>query len=234
MEYDVGLDGLELILATEETFGVSLRDEDLSKAKTPRDLAKLVFEQLHQTDEAICQTHRAFNVLRRGLTTVLGVPRSQVTLEFNFGDLIPRDKQRETWLRLKNEVDARSWPVLAYPKWISIPRLIVGLILTLTAFFFALLIPVVGIAIGLPASIILGLVYAIGSNRLLSAYRNRLPTKFCHVKKLLPYVTTSTRIEWTFDQTLDRLRTVVIEKLGLKESQYHHDARFKEDLAVDQ
>ncbi len=50
----MGLDLVELVMAIEEAFGVSLSDSECAKAVTPRLLGDLVFAKLQTVEEGVC------------------------------------------------------------------------------------------------------------------------------------------------------------------------------------
>lgn len=115
----MGLDGVELVMVLEESFGVELKDDEVGKAVTPRMVGDLIFAQLSATDEKTCQTQRAFYVLRKELRQLFGLHRKQVTLDTPIRPLMPRRKERELWPQLGVAVAARKWPRLVRPRWMS-------------------------------------------------------------------------------------------------------------------
>ena len=60
MEPDMGLDGVELIMAVEEKFGISISDEEAQRVLTVGDMKRLVRAKLDITDSASCLTQRHF------------------------------------------------------------------------------------------------------------------------------------------------------------------------------
>lgn len=108
----MGLDGVELVMALEEAFGVELKDEEVFKAVTPRLIGDIIFSKLQATDERVCQSQRSFYVLRRALMRQFGLRRGEVTLDRKLREFIPRERERDLWPALKEAVQARSWPRL--------------------------------------------------------------------------------------------------------------------------
>ena len=115
----MGLDGVELVMALEEAFGVDLINDDLSKTVSPRLIGDVIFSKLQATDERLCQSQRAFYILRKALMGLLGLKRQEVTLDCRLSAFIPRERERELWPQLQTVVGARTWPRLARPKWMS-------------------------------------------------------------------------------------------------------------------
>src|SRR5664280_544509 len=61
---DMGLDAVELVMAVEEKFGISISDEEASNAPTVGDLEKLVRARLEIADADSCLSQRAFHLIR--------------------------------------------------------------------------------------------------------------------------------------------------------------------------
>lgn len=51
----MGLDGVELVMAAEEAFGVTLTAGDVEQMTIPRMLGDLIFSKLQSTDQSVCQ-----------------------------------------------------------------------------------------------------------------------------------------------------------------------------------
>jgi hypothetical protein len=71
----MGLDGVELIMAYEEAFGIQFTDEDAVKIRTPRDVIDFVASKVEVTSETICFEQRAFYTLRAALLELTAVQR---------------------------------------------------------------------------------------------------------------------------------------------------------------
>jgi hypothetical protein len=73
----MGLDGVELLLSIEETFGIAITDPEAEACATPGAVIDLVLGKLRTTDEQVCVSQRAFYLLRKGLSRTLGVWHSR-------------------------------------------------------------------------------------------------------------------------------------------------------------
>ena len=104
----MGLDGVELVLAFEEAFGVTITDAEAEASITPAVVIDLIFGKLRSSDEQVCVSQRAFYLLRRGLARTLGASRRSVTLGTDVRSLIVGRSEREMWHDLKATVQARS------------------------------------------------------------------------------------------------------------------------------
>jgi hypothetical protein len=115
----MGLDGVELVMSIEEAFGITITDAEAQSCVTPAKLIDLVFGKLRVGDERLCISQRAFYLLRKGLTRTLGASRRKVDLGTDIRSFITGGSQREAWEDLKTAVQARSWPALSRPTWLT-------------------------------------------------------------------------------------------------------------------
>jgi acyl carrier protein len=220
----MGLDGIELVMALEERFGVTITDAEAEACFTPAAVIELIFGKLRASDERVCVSQRAFYLLRKGLTRALGVSRRSVALSSDIRSFTAGRSDREVWDDLKTAVQARSWPALARPLW-----LVVSLwLLSLGAFcaFFAVFPWYV-------AAFCTGFL-AFFADWITRPLRSRIPARFSRIRELVPFAVTSDVIAWTRDQVASLVKKLVIEQLGLREGQYREDAHFIKDLGLDQ
>lgn len=219
----MGLDAVELVMATEEAFGVTLTNAEAEVAVTPGHLIDLVFGKLRCGDERVCLSQRAFYLLRKGLVTTLGVSRQSITPAVDIRLFLKGRLERETWYGLRKAVEARRWPALARPKWL------VGWMWLVSISAFFVLFTVIHWAFA--ALVTVWIAFAV--NQLTQEMRSRIPVGFCTVRSLVPYAMTSEAIAWRRDQVAAKVRKLVIEQLGLKEGEYREDAHFIKDLGMD-
>jgi acyl carrier protein len=111
----MGLQGIELIMDFEEAFGVELTDAEAIESVTPRMIGDVIFSKLKATDERICQSQRAFYILRRAFIRIFNIDRKSITPDTQFRDFIGRSQEKEIWEQLRLAVAARSWPKLTLP-----------------------------------------------------------------------------------------------------------------------
>lgn len=62
----MGLDGVEIIIETEETFGIDIPNEVVERIETPGDLIDYVASSVDMTAVDECLTQQFFYRLRRG------------------------------------------------------------------------------------------------------------------------------------------------------------------------
>ncbi len=113
----MGLDGVELVMAWEESFGISITDTDAGKLLTPRMATDLIYDKL--TTAAMpgpggCLTQRAFHRLRSALQTAFDIPSVLIRPDALLGGLFPLGTRRERWQILQAHVGVNSFPKMFF------------------------------------------------------------------------------------------------------------------------
>lgn len=209
-------------MSIEEGFGVTIADAEAEACVTPAAVIDLVFGKLRASDERVCVSQRAFYFLRKGLTRTLGVSRRKVDLSVDIRSFAAGKSDQEVWDDLKTAVQARSWPALARPRWLTAIIWILSLgtfCALITAFHWAVAVACTGLVAYVAA-------------RLTRPFRSRIPARYSRLRELVPFAVTSDAISWTRDQVATLVRKLVIEQLGLREGQYREDAHFIKDLGM--
>jgi len=219
----MGLDGVELVMALEEGFGVTIADAEAEVCVTPAAVIDLIFGKLRASDERVCASQRAFYLLRKGLTRTLGVSRRKVALTADIRSFTAGRSERDVWNDLKTAVQARSWLALARPKWIVASMWFLSL-----GTFCALIRPFHWAAAAVGTVLV-----ACVATQITRPFGSRIPARYSRLRKLVPFAVTSDAIGWTREQVTSLVRKLVIEQLGLREGQYREDAHFVKDLGMD-
>ena len=96
--HKMGLDAVEIVIATEETFGISISDAEAEQMLTPRMLIDHVKCAVGaQSKTRPCLSQRAFHRVRHSLVTTTGIKRSEVSLSTKVRNLFPKHKRVESW-----------------------------------------------------------------------------------------------------------------------------------------
>lgn len=93
----MGLDAVELVMAVEEKFGISITDEEATKTVTVGDLKRPVRAKLDVADAAGCLTQRAFHLIRKNATAEFGVLRHNLRPDATLETVVPQSTRRESW-----------------------------------------------------------------------------------------------------------------------------------------
>src|SRR5688572_20344208 len=99
----MGLELVELVMETEETFDLSIPDEDAGRIRTPREMTDYVIARLRFPQEGGCLTQKTFYRVRRAAVSCLAVPRSAVKPATPWNDLLPRWRRSRAWNRIRSD-----------------------------------------------------------------------------------------------------------------------------------
>ncbi len=123
----MGLDGVELIMTTEESFGISITDEEASKIINVDDLYLLVLSKVGLASKDKCLTAKAFYLLRTVIAKRVKINRCLIRKETQLQELILLNNRKSIWKSIGLEMnmilpDLTRNIVLNYALWI-IPSL---------------------------------------------------------------------------------------------------------------
>jgi len=112
----MGMDGVELVIGWEEEFEIEIPDEAASRIKTVGEVVDLIHEQLRTREarDEYCPTSRAFYALRRSLCELLNLPRRAIAPKTKLGELIPHQRRRQVWKKLRQA--GFNMPALSLPE----------------------------------------------------------------------------------------------------------------------
>ena len=240
----MGLDGVELIMAVEEEFGVELSDADAGKLRTPRDLVDCVFGKIQAAQGETCRSQRAFYRLRRAICAQTGALRKTGTPATPLADLLPKDLKDPIWQVLRRTVEAEKW---RWPGLVRPPGLVRALangvcLFSIVASFVLVprVLPSLADGLGLfgarvvvllAAACVLGPLAAL----LTRPQRRYLPVKIKRVgdlARLWPSINPAA-FSLTREQVAEKIRTIVQEQLGVTPEKYREDGDFVRDFGMD-
>ncbi len=127
----MGLDGVELILAVEESFGIQIANEEAATLFTVGDLYKFIAKKVPAPDLKTCMTSAVFYRMRRGIETSTGVNRRDIRPTTLLADLMPRKRRRECWLRTQQAINLKL-PRLRHADWIQLIFIVAGITLAVS------------------------------------------------------------------------------------------------------
>lgn len=96
----MGLDGVELVMAFEEEFGIEFSDADAARMMTPRDVIDHILRTI-QVGQRRCTSRAGFYQFRRACISMLGVARNQVRPDTQLVALLPAGSIRTDWSQLR-------------------------------------------------------------------------------------------------------------------------------------
>jgi acyl carrier protein len=239
----MGLDGVELVMQFEETFGIRITDEEATRCRTPRMVIDVILSKLEGTDERVCRSQRAFYIIRRTLVRVFGLERKSITPDMHFRDFIPESREKELWEQIRATLKPRNWPGLARLAWLSSSLRTIGLAVFLGATVFGIIQGpwrtgtagwVQLVFVSIYGGAVLTILYGVIASLLTRSYCLYLPADVRSIRDMIPYAITSDYMPaWTRADVAAAVKRIVIDQLGIDEASYTEDSRFVEDFNMD-
>lgn len=221
----MGLDSVELVLATEEEFQIAISDEEASHCTTPDMLTELVYSKLRKSTHDNCPSKHGFYVVRRALIDQFALPRERVRPESELEDLIDRKNRKESWeVLLRRISDGKTiYAPLERPRWI-VSLIYLSSLVTLAAALFE----TESASLSLIVSCLLGVtLYSVAS-----LFKIEFPRDYRRVRDLVRIVGTLDASVWNREDVYFRVRKLVSEQLGVKECDIHPNSHFVKDLGM--
>jgi hypothetical protein len=227
----MGLDLVELVLDTEETFGIRINDDDAASIHTPGELAEYVAAQVSAAWAGACHSRICFYRLRSALMAIWDAPRKKIRPATPLAELMPQDESLpERWARLDAALGARMFPKPAYPpglkKWIIAIECAPSFLLPVCAAWRHWS--------PLPSFLATMLVFflvAFFTERRFRHKRIFIPKGFQTVADILPYVPSSAAT-WTRADILEVILMLTSKHSGVPRSEIRADSRFVQDLGM--
>lgn len=236
----MGLDAVELIMEVEETFDLSIEDDEYVRFKTVGDLHQFLVEKFAvmqelQVKAGGCLSLAPFLDVRRTLVALANIDRSSVRPKTSLETVIPLRCRRQLWNELQSATHIRL-PALVLPdgfKELAAALLVCGFLIVAvaTAVWLSLaLLVFAGVALLLLSLLIFRL-----TRPLATAFPANCETVSDLVRFARPPHYPSQRLSGfagDSDAIWTKLVEVVVSALGVQPSDVTPDARFREDLMV--
>jgi hypothetical protein len=233
----MGLDSVELVMAVEEQFGITISDEEAQEMRTVGDMYQCVLGKVMTTEKSSCLTQKAFHLLRRTAMQLFSVPRDQFRPDTQLNLIIPKDSRRENWRTFQSAVGAANWPKLALSWAGALTLLALVFVLPWSMFVFGTAVLKWNALVAGTAALAL-MVLSIRAGKLVT---RPFETEFRQVSTVrdLAYVLAAQNprlfgtehATWTADETWAVLASVIKVQTGV--SQFTKDSRFVGDLKID-
>jgi acyl carrier protein len=126
----MGLDGVELVLAVEQTFGIAIPDAAAAGMTTPAMMISYVQAAIRShPDRKACISLRAFHRVRASLMKATGAPRSEITLDRPIKELFAGSEGRNQWEAFRIHSSITCLPSLGFgTAWIWGPKTVGDLV----------------------------------------------------------------------------------------------------------
>lgn len=231
----MGLDGVEIVMAVEETFDLRIEDAEAAKILTPRQLIELIQSKVTTTNASICLTQRAFNLLRKSLLRHGGWKRSEITPARRLSELINRNQRRSLLENVCGNLTIKKPPKLVLANWLNITLFAAALATGLLADIAT---KQIFSSVAIWIFILVAMFTAGAALRLTKPLCKEFLANLQTVGDLARWVmthkadlATATVPAWTRDQIAARVREIVVDVLGCKPD-FSEDANFVKDLGL--
>jgi len=111
----MGLEAVEIVIAVEEEFDITIEDDEASAVRTPNDLFNLIAEKVTNSARSGCRSQRAFGLVRRRVMEITGAPRSSVRPDCELEPLLAGGDIQAFWNSLNINLGDRALPRLDLP-----------------------------------------------------------------------------------------------------------------------
>lgn len=220
----MGLDTVELVLAFEEEFGITIKDEDAEKLTTPGAVANYVMSRVRTNASDPCPSQAGFYRIRSRLMTAFSMQRKEIHLHSSLHQILKGDIRRN-WEKLRAALEAEHLPKLKRTK------------ILFYTFVFAIPAAIVSpmISAGIPLSAIMAAfcILVFFENALSVKMGTVLPSHIQTVAALIPYVGCASSVIWTREMVLSAVIKVTSEKLGISIDKINENSHFVHDLGAD-
>ena len=123
----MGLDSVELVLQVEDTFGISIPDEEAEHCLTVGGLYNIVIGKLRPAEEG-CLSNSAFYKLRKAMIDEFNYPRKEIRPNALLHDFFPKENRRNAWKSLQKRINLQL-PGLHRPTLVHVGILTSSLLL---------------------------------------------------------------------------------------------------------
>ena len=106
----MGMEGVEIVMAVEETFGISIPDDVAQQILTVRQLVDYVTTQVATAPEPVCITQRLFYQLRRGFKAEVSALVPRFDLDVPLDTIFHKDQWPRVWSAVRGRVGEADWP----------------------------------------------------------------------------------------------------------------------------
>ncbi|SIO66468.1 acyl carrier protein [Singulisphaera sp. GP187] len=236
----MGLDTVELVIETEQTFGIKINDRDAEQITTVGGLYRYVLTKLEgqESPSPTCKSAAVFYRIRRALGETLGIERDRVRPSTDIEDLIASNGRRRAWNELRNTLNL-DLPGLVYPDWVGLFQF--------GAFLLGLVTAVASFTPALPAEVApwsLLVSFSLLSTVLILGYMDSIAVSFpagCHSVRGLVFQVVAlnygnmmaTARQWNAHEVWEALRILVGQQAGVDPDELTEDTSFVADLGLD-
>lgn len=228
----MGLDAVELVMATEEAFDIQITDAEAESLVTPGQLIDFVMARVGRDGPAVCLSQRAFHRLRKALLRQLPVKRREVRPDTPVDRVLPRRQRARVLRKLMDDLGIHDVPELGRS-----PAVQTGIAAFAAGTGIAVAImgdPLAPVGAWI-AGFLAALVAGVATHGLRLEFRPAQATVGGLARWVLarrPDLVGAPPGPWTRSQVAAKVRELTVDRLGCGKT-YREDARFVDDLGME-
>jgi hypothetical protein len=112
----MGLDGVEIIMGVEETFGMEIPNDVGNRIRTPGELVDYIASQVATSTPETCLTQQLFYRLRRGFKRQVAALAPSLALDTELSAVLHKDQWPKVWTAVRADVGVPEWPeIIPWP-----------------------------------------------------------------------------------------------------------------------
>ncbi len=239
----MGLDGIELVLACEEEFGIHIPDSVAMQCRTPKHLSDYIYSRVQKFHEQQCLSQIGFYKIRRSLIQNFGGRKQDIRPSSELTPYLANDT-RNSWHILQKSLGCERFPQLTVNTTTAriiyggLPVIVIGLLVSavdsiLRMTEIVLLFQTNPILIKF-TSVLFGLMfYLIIITHLTTRWGQTLPKQLTQVKDLIPFVTCSKSTRWSAESVLETVLDLTARHAEIRRDQFNENSDFTQDIGLD-
>ncbi len=230
----MGLDGVELLMAVEEEFEITIGDDEAGSVYTVGDLVELVYQKVRSRNTSPCLSQAAFYRIRRQLLhhPDFGSPeRAALTPKTPLAALMPRSERRRLWPQLLAMVTGSETQV----PWLKLcllhkERRPPGWVLPLSG--VALILLILPVELWLFGLLLLATTFWL-AEWLLTPFEHTFPDGYTTLGDLTKLLSSTSTREWNRTDIFTEVRRIGAEQLAIDPERIHLHSKWIDDLGLD-
>lgn len=239
----MGLDGIELVLACEEEFGIHIPDSVAMQCYTPKHLSDYIYSRVQKFHEQQCLSQIGFYKIRRSLIQNFGGRKQDIRPSTELNPYLTNDI-RNSWHILQESLGCERFPQLTVNPitariiYYGLPAIVIGLLISMVDFILrtteiALLFQINPILIEFTGVLFGMIFYFIIVTHLTTLWGQTLPKQFTQVKDLIPFVTCSKSTRWNTESVLETVLDLTAQHAEIRRDQFNENSDFTRDIGLD-
>lgn len=223
----MGLDGVELVIAVEDQFGITIRDAEAQSVRTVGDLLELINSRLAARGTAHCPSVGAFLSVRRLVRDFLSQPALRLRPSTRITSIVPARRRSDLWAILSDLFGSPA-RALRRPRPMRIALIAISCVAMGLGFATAVVDPKI-----LPLGIFMAFAVMLCLHIVTTPFRIEPPVgleTLGDITRSIAGLSMATTPVSSACDVLPRVQAIVSEILGVDKDEVVPETRFVEDL----